>query len=116
MLPLIFDNPPGYANIMGRPWTSRVDASIIVFGIGIDYSVFFVLVLLKRYGTLNHPAFLDEIRMAVFLSVLNTCSDSGPCGGLTILCSIAPVSTAFLGIGILDDRGVRHSAPGAGTY
>ncbi|MFO7707896.1 MAG: methyltransferase domain-containing protein [Desulfobacterales bacterium] len=44
--------------------------SIIVFGVGIDYSIFFVRSF-QRYGTVRHPAF-GRIRLIVFLSAATT--------------------------------------------
>jgi predicted RND superfamily exporter protein len=90
MLPTLFAMIAtlGTLNIMGRPLDiPGLMLSIVVFGIGIDYSVFFVRSY-QRYGTLNHPAF-GQIRMAVFLPVA-PCWDSAPCGGPTIRCSKAP--------------------------
>jgi predicted RND superfamily exporter protein len=96
MLPLIFAmiGTLGTLNIMGRPLDiPGLMLSIVVFGIGIDYSVFFVRSY-QRYGTLNHPAF-DQIRMAVFLSAVTTLLGFGAMGGPTIHCSKAPASPRF---------------------
>jgi uncharacterized protein len=73
MLPLIFAfvSTLGTLKIIGRPLDiPGLMLSIIVFGIGIDYSIFFVRSY-QRYGTLSHPAF-GQIRMAVFLSAATT--------------------------------------------
>jgi SAM-dependent methyltransferase len=69
MLPLVFAMLAtlGVMNILGRPLDiPGLMLSIIIFGLGIDYSIFFVRSF-QRYGTLNHPAF-SRIRMTVFLS------------------------------------------------
>ncbi|MGB7920483.1 MAG: MMPL family transporter [Desulfobacterales bacterium] len=44
--------------------------SIVVLGMGIDYSLFFVRSF-QRYGTLGHPSF-GLIRMTVFMSAVST--------------------------------------------
>jgi predicted exporter/SAM-dependent methyltransferase len=69
MLPLIFAmiGTVGTLNILGRPLDiPGLMLSIIVFGLGIDYSIFFVHSF-QRHGTLDHPAF-GRIRMTVLLS------------------------------------------------
>jgi predicted exporter len=87
----------GTLNIMGRPLDiPGLILSIIVFGIGIDYSVFFVRSY-QRYGTLNHPAF-GQIRMAVFLSAVTTLFGFGAMWGADHSLLQSTGITAFLGI------------------
>jgi len=99
MLPLIFAMIAtlGTLNIMGRPLDiPGLMLSIIVFGIGIDYSIFFVRSY-QRYGTLNHPAF-GQIRMAVFLSAVTTLFGFGAMWGADHSLLQSTGITAFLGI------------------
>jgi len=99
MLPLIFAMIAtlGTLNIMGRPLDiPGLMLSIIVFGIGIDYSIFFVRSY-QRYGTLNHPAF-GQIRMAVFLSAVTTLFGFGAMWGADHSLLRSTGITAFLGI------------------
>lgn len=87
----------GTLNIMGRPLDiPGLMLSIIVFGIGIDYSVFFVRSY-QRYGTLNHPAF-GQIRMAVLLSSMTTLFGFGAMWGADHSLLQSTGITAFLGI------------------
>jgi hypothetical protein len=61
----------GTLNLMGRPLDiPGLMLSVIVFGLGIDFSIFYVRSF-QRYGTLAHPAF-GLIRMAIFLSAVAT--------------------------------------------
>ena len=71
--------------------------SIIVFGLGIDYSIFFVRSF-QRYGTLDHPAF-GQIRMAVFLSAATTLFGFGAMWEADHSLLQSTGITAFLGIG-----------------
>ena len=88
----------GTLNIMGRPLDiPGLMLSIVVFGVGIDYSVFFVRSY-QRYGTLNHPAF-GQIRMAVFLSAVTTLFGFGAMWGADHSLLKSTGITAFLGIG-----------------
>jgi uncharacterized protein len=99
MLPLLFAMIAtlGTLNIMGRPLDiPGLMLSIIVFGIGIDYSIFFVRSY-QRYGTLNHPAF-GQIRMAVFLSAVTTLFGFGAMWGADHSLLQSTGITAFLGI------------------
>jgi uncharacterized protein len=100
MLPLIFAMIAtlGTLTIMGRPLDiPGLMLSIVVFGIGIDYSIFFVRSY-QRYGTLNHPAF-SQIRMAVFLSTVTTLFGFGAMWGADHSLLQSTGITAFLGIG-----------------
>ena len=100
MLPLIFAMIAtlGTLNIMGRPLDiPGLMLSIIVFGIGIDYSIFFVRSY-QRYGTIEHPAF-GQIRMAVFLSAATTLLGFGAMWGADHSLLQSTGITAFLGIG-----------------
>jgi hypothetical protein len=100
MLPLAFAmiGTLGTLYVLGRPLDiPGMMLSIIVFGLGIDYSIFFVRSF-QRYGTLDHPAFA-RIRMAVFLSAATTLLGFGAMWAAdhSMLKSIGV--TAFLGIG-----------------
>jgi predicted exporter len=100
MLPLIFAMIAtlGTLNVMGRPLDiPGLMLSIIVFGIGIDYSIFFVRSY-QRYGTLNHPSF-SQIRMAVFLSAVTTLFGFGAMWEADHSLLQSTGITAFLGIG-----------------
>ena len=100
MLPLIFAMIAtlGTLNIMGRPLDiPGLMLSIIVFGIGIDYSIFFVRSY-QRYGKIEHPAF-GQIRMAVFLSAATTLLGFGAMWGADHSLLRSTGITAFLGIG-----------------
>ncbi|RPJ14513.1 MAG: methyltransferase domain-containing protein, partial [Deltaproteobacteria bacterium] len=100
MLPLIFAMIAtlGTLNIMGRPLDiPGLMLSIIVFGIGIDYSIFFVRSY-QRFGTLNHPSF-GQIRMAVFLSAVTTLFGFGAMWEADHSLLQSTGITAFLGIG-----------------
>lgn len=71
--------------------------SIVVLGMGIDYSLFFVRSY-QRYGTLGHPSF-GLIRMAVFMSAASTLIGFGTlCTADHSLLKSAGL-TSFLGIG-----------------
>jgi uncharacterized protein len=100
MLPLIFAmiGTLGTLNILGRPLDiPGLMLSIIVFGLGIDYSIFFVRSY-QRYGTLDHPAF-SQIRMAVFLSAATTLLGFGAMWEADHSLLRSTGITAFLGIG-----------------
>jgi uncharacterized protein len=100
MLPLIFAmiGTLGTLNIMGRTLDiPGLMLSIIVFGLGIDYSIFFVRSY-QRYGTLDHPAF-GQIRMAVFLSATTTLLGFGAMWEADHSLLQSTGITAFLGIG-----------------
>ena len=100
MLPSIFAMIAtlGTLNIMGHPLDiPGLMLSIIVFGIGIDYSIFFVRSY-QRFGTLNHPSF-SQIRMAVFLSAVTTLFGFGAMWGADHSLLQSTGITAFLGIG-----------------
>jgi predicted exporter/SAM-dependent methyltransferase len=71
--------------------------SIVVFGLGIDYSIFFVRSF-QRYGTMNHPAFA-QIRMAVFLSATTSLFGFGAMWAAEHSLLKSTGVTAFLGIG-----------------
>ena len=87
----------GTLNLMGRPLDiPGLMLSIIVFGLGIDFSIFFVRSF-QRYGTLNHPAF-SQIRMAVFLSAVTTLFGFGAMWEADHSLLHSTGITAFLGI------------------
>lgn len=72
-LPVLFamSSTLGTLNLMGHPLDiPGLMLSIIVIGMGVDYSLFFVLSY-QRYGDENHPS-LGLIRMAVFLASAST--------------------------------------------
>ncbi len=61
----------GTLNVMGRPIDiPGVMLSIIILGMGIDYSLFIVMSY-RRYGEETHPAF-EKIRTAVFMAGMST--------------------------------------------
>ncbi len=61
----------GTLNLLGRPLDiSGLMLSIIVIGMGVDYSIFFVRSY-QRYGKASHP-FFGLIRMAVFMAAAST--------------------------------------------
>lgn len=100
MLPLIFAmiGTLGTLNILGRTLDiPGLMLSIIVFGLGIDYSIFFVRSY-QRYGTLDHPAF-GQIRMTVFLSATTTLLGFGAMWVADHSLLQSTGITAFLGIG-----------------
>ena len=100
MLPSIFAmiGTLGTLNIMGRPLDiPGLMLSIIVFGLGIDYSIFYVRSF-QRYGALDHPSF-SQIRMAVFLSAATTLFGFGAMWGADHSLLQSTGITAFLGIG-----------------
>ncbi len=99
MLPSIFAmiGTLGTLNIMGRPLDiPGLMLSIIVFGLGIDYSIFYVRSF-QRYATLDHPSF-SQIRMAVFLSAVTTLLGFGAMWGADHSVLQSTGATAFLGI------------------
>ncbi|MFZ0614157.1 MAG: MMPL family transporter [Desulfobacterales bacterium] len=71
--------------------------SIVVLGMGIDYSLFFVRSY-QRYGTLAHPSF-GLIRMAVFMSAASTLIGFGTLGTADHSLLKSAGLTSFLGIG-----------------
>jgi predicted exporter len=100
MLPLVFAMIGTLSTlyVMGRPLDiPGLMLSIIVFGLGIDYSIFFVRSF-QRYGTMNHPAFA-QIRMAVFLSATTTLLGFGAMWAAEHSMLRSTGVTAFLGIG-----------------
>ena len=87
----------GTLNLMGRPLDiPGLMLSIIVFGLGIDFSIFYVRSF-QRYGTLDHPAF-SLIRMAIFLSAVATLFGFGAMWGANHSLLRSTGITAFLGI------------------
>jgi predicted exporter/SAM-dependent methyltransferase len=87
----------GTLNLMGRPLDiPGLMLSIVVFGLGIDFSIFYVCSF-QRYGTLAHPAF-SQIRMAVFLSAATTLLGFGAMWGADHSLLRSTGITAFLGI------------------
>jgi uncharacterized protein len=87
----------GTLNLMGRPLDiPGMMLSIIVFGLGIDFSIFYVCAF-QRYGTLGHPSF-SLIRMAVFLSAATTLLGFGAMWGADHSLLRSTGITAFLGI------------------
>jgi uncharacterized protein len=100
MLPLAFAmiGTLGTLYALGRPLDiPGMMLSIIVFGLGIDYAIFFVRSF-QRYGTLDHPAFA-RIRMAVFLSAATTLLGFGAMWAADHSMLNSTGVTAFLGIG-----------------
>lgn len=100
MLPLAFAmiGTLGTLYVLGRPLDiPGLMLSIIVFGLGIDYSIFFVRSF-QRYGTMNHPAFA-RIRMAVFLSAATSLIGFGAMWAAEHSMLKSTGITAFLGIG-----------------
>ncbi len=100
MLPLIFAmiGTLGTLYVLGRPLDiPGLMLSIIVFGLGIDYSIFFVRSF-QRYGTLDHPSFA-RIRMAVFLSAATSLIGFGAMWAADHSMLKSTGITAFLGIG-----------------
>lgn len=100
MLPSIFAmiGTLGTLNIMGRPLDiPGLMLSIIVFGLGIDYSIFYVRSF-QRYGALEHPSF-SQIRMAILLSAVTTLFGFGAMWGADHSVLQSTGITAFLGIG-----------------
>lgn len=88
----------GTLNLMGRALDiPGLMLSIIVFGLGIDYSIFLVGSY-QRYGTVNHPSF-SQIRMAVFLSAATTLFGFGAMWAADHSLLQSTGITAFLGIG-----------------
>ena len=87
----------GTLNLMGRPLDiPGLMLSIVVFGLGIDFSIFYVCSF-QRYGTLAHPAF-SQIRMAVFLSAATTLLGFGAMWEADHSLLRSTGITAFLGI------------------
>jgi uncharacterized protein len=87
----------GTLNLMGRPLDiPGLMLSIIVFGLGIDFSVFYVRSF-QRYGTLDHSAF-GLVRMAIFLSAVTTLFGFGAMWGADHSLLRSTGITAFLGI------------------
>ncbi len=87
----------GTLNLMGRPLDiPGLMLSIVVFGLGIDFSIFYVCAF-QRYGTLAHPAF-SQIRMAVFLSAATTLLGFGAMWEADHSLLRSTGITAFLGI------------------
>ena len=87
----------GTMTIIGHPLDiPGLMLSIVVLGMGIDYSLFFVRSF-QRYGTLGHPSF-GLIRMTVFMSAVSTLIGFGTlCTADHSLLKSAGL-TSFLGI------------------
>jgi predicted exporter len=86
----------GTLNLMGRPLDiPGLMLSIIVFGLGIDFSIFYVRSF-QRYGTLDHPAF-GLVRMAIFLSAVATLFGFGAMWGANHSLLRSTGITAWLG-------------------
>ncbi|MGD8366932.1 MAG: MMPL family transporter [Desulfobacterales bacterium] len=87
----------GTLNLLGRPIDiPGLMLSIVVVGMGIDYSLFFVRSF-QRYGSLDHPSF-SRIRLAVFMAGASTLIGFGVlCFSRHTLLKSAGV-TSFLGI------------------
>jgi hypothetical protein len=100
MLPLVFAmiGTLGTLYVLERPLDiPGLMLSVIVFGLGIDYSIFFVRSF-QRYGTMDHPAFA-RIRMAVFLSAATSLIGFGAMWAADHSLLRSTGVTAFLGIG-----------------
>lgn len=88
----------GTLNLLGRPIDiPGLMLSVVVLGMGIDYSLFFVRSH-QRYETVGHPSF-GLIRMAVFMAAVSTLIGFGVLifARHTLLKSAG--LTSFLGIG-----------------
>ena len=87
----------GTLNLIGHPLDiPGLMLSIVVLGMGIDYSLFFVRSY-QRYGTMSHPSF-GLIRLAVFMSAVSTMIGFGVlCGADHSLLKSAGL-TSLLGI------------------
>ena len=87
----------GTMSIIGHPLDiPGLMLSIVVLGMGIDYSLFFVRSF-QRYGALSHPSF-GLIRMTVFMSAVSTLIGFGTlCTADHSLLQSAGL-TSFLGI------------------
>ncbi len=88
----------GTLKLLGRPIDiPGLMLSIVVVGMGIDYSLFFVRSF-QRYGSLEHPSF-SRIRLAVFMAGASTLIGFGVlCLSRHTLLKSAGI-TSFLGIG-----------------
>ncbi len=88
----------GTLSLLGRPLDiPGLMLSIVVVGMGIDYSLFFVRSF-QRYGSLDDPAF-SRIRLAVFMAGASTLIGFGVlCFSEHTLLKSAGI-TSFLGIG-----------------
>ncbi len=88
----------GTLGLLGRPIDiPGLMLSIVVVGMGVDYSLFFVRSF-QRYGTLDDPAF-SRIRLAVFMAAASTLIGFGVlCFSRHALLKSAGI-TSFLGIG-----------------
>ena len=99
LLPVVFAliATLGTMTIIGHPLDiPGLMLSIVVLGMGIDYSLFFVRSY-QRYGELSHPSF-SLIRMAVFMSAVSTLIGFGAlCAADHSLLKSAGL-TSFLGI------------------
>ncbi len=94
----------GTLNIIGHPLDiPGLMLSIIVLGMGIDYSLFFVRSF-QRYGALAHPSF-GLIRLAVFMSAVSTMI------GFGVLCGAD--HTLLKSAGITSLLGITYSVIGA---
>jgi predicted exporter/SAM-dependent methyltransferase len=73
MIPVCFAmiSTLGTLNLLGRPIDiPGIMLSIIIFGMGIDYSLF-ILMSYRRYGDESHPGF-ERVRTAVFMAGMST--------------------------------------------
>jgi predicted RND superfamily exporter protein len=99
LFPVIFAfiSTLGTMKLIGHPLDiPGLMLSVVVFGMGVDYSVYFVRSY-QHYGDLSHPSF-SQIRMAVFLSSITTLIGFGAmCTADHSLLRSTGI-TAFLGI------------------
>jgi uncharacterized protein len=100
LLPLVFAfiATLGTLGLMGRSLDiPALMLAIIILGMGIDYSLFFVRAY-QRYQDRSHPGF-SLIRMSVLMAAVSTLIGFGAlCGARHVLLRSAGV-TSFLGIG-----------------
>ncbi len=99
LLPVVFAfiSTLGTLKLMGRALDiPALMLSIIIFGMGIDYAVYFVRSY-QHYGRLDHPSF-SQVRMAVFLSSATTLIGFGAMGFADHSLLKSTGITAFLGI------------------
>ncbi len=99
LLPVLFAfiSTLGTLKIMGRALDiPALMLSIVIFGMGIDYAVYFVRSH-QRFGRLDHPSF-SQVRMAVFLSSATTLIGFGAMGFADHSLLQSTGITAFLGI------------------
>ena len=88
----------GTLKLLGSPLgIPALMLAIVVFGMGIDYSLFFVRSF-QRYGGMNHPS-LGLVRMAVTLAAASTLIGFGVLAGADHRLLQSAGLTSFLGIG-----------------